>query len=64
MGALPKQRVSKARRGRRRSHYRLELPQLVPCPNCKEMMVSHHACANCGKYRGRQILKVKDTVAE
>lgn len=59
MGALPKQRTSRARQGERRSHHHLTLPQLLVCPNCGKPMLSHHACRNCGQYRGRQILTPK-----
>ena len=55
MGALPKQRTSHARQGDRRAHQALKLPQLVACPNCKKLRLSHHACPNCGMYRGRQV---------
>ena len=55
MGALPKQRTSPARQGDRRSHHHLTTPQLVACPNCKRPRLSHHACPNCGQYRGRQV---------
>jgi large subunit ribosomal protein L32 len=55
MGALPKQRTSHARQGERRAHHHLQIPQLVACPQCKRPRLSHHACPNCGMYRGRQI---------
>jgi len=55
MGALPKQRTSHARQGERRAHHHLTLPQLVSCSNCKRPRLSHHACPNCGMYRGRQV---------
>jgi len=55
MGALQKQRTSHARQGDRRAHQALKLPQLVACPNCKKPRLSHHACPNCGMYRGRQV---------
>ncbi|HLL80376.1 MAG TPA: 50S ribosomal protein L32 [Ktedonobacteraceae bacterium] len=55
MGALPKQRTSHARQGKRRAHHHLILPQLVACPNCRKPRLSHHACPNCGYYRGRQV---------
>ncbi len=29
---------------------------LVDCPNCKQKMLNHHACRNCGQYRGRKVL--------
>jgi len=55
MGALPKQRTSHARQGERRAHHHLQIPQLVACPQCKRPRLSHHACPNCGFYRGRHI---------
>ncbi|HLQ30789.1 MAG TPA: 50S ribosomal protein L32 [Ktedonobacteraceae bacterium] len=59
MGALPKQRVSRARQGERRSHLHLRLPQLVACPQCRRPRLAHHACPNCGMYRGRQVFLPK-----
>jgi large subunit ribosomal protein L32 len=59
MGALPKQRTSHARQGKRRAHHHLEIPQLVACPQCKRPRLAHHACPNCGTYRGRAIFLPK-----
>jgi large subunit ribosomal protein L32 len=59
MGALPKQRVSHARQGERRAHHHLTLPQLVACPQCRKPRLAHHACPNCGTYRGRQVFLPK-----
>jgi len=64
MGALPKQRVSNARQGRRRSHDHIKLPQLDVCPECKQKKMTHHVCPNCGTYRGRQVLPIKESTAE
>jgi large subunit ribosomal protein L32 len=63
MGALPKQRISKGRKGNRRSHHALKLPQLDTCPQCKSLKRAHHACPNCGTYRGLQVLNVGTTEA-
>jgi large subunit ribosomal protein L32 len=61
VGALPKRKVSKVRRDRRRAHYlRLRLPQLVPCPECKTLRLAHHVCLNCGTYKGVQVLEVEE----
>jgi len=59
MGALPKQRVSRAHQGNRRAHHRLKVPPLVACPQCKLPRLSHHACPHCGTYRGRQVFLPK-----
>ena len=60
MGAVPKRKISRGRRNRRRSHDALTLPQLVTCPQCKELKLPHRACPSCGTYRGREILAAKD----
>lgn len=60
MGAVPKRKVSKARRDRRRAHDSLSLFHLVPCPDCGEMKRSHRVCPHCGKYNGRQIMPAVD----
>jgi large subunit ribosomal protein L32 len=60
VGAVPKKRVSNARQGNRRAHHTLKLPQLKVCPNCRQWRQAHHACPNCGTYRGRQVLPIKD----
>ncbi|MGB3330582.1 MAG: 50S ribosomal protein L32 [Thermomicrobiales bacterium] len=59
MGALPKQRVSRARQGNRRRHHFLVAPQLVTCPNCGATRRSHHVCPTCGTYRGRQVIEIE-----
>ncbi|MBF6590039.1 MAG: 50S ribosomal protein L32 [Ktedonobacterales bacterium] len=60
MGALPKKRVTKRRQGNRRQNHRIKIPQLVICPQCKQAHVNHHVCLNCGTYRGRQVLEVRE----
>jgi large subunit ribosomal protein L32 len=56
MGALPKRKISKGRRNRRRAHDSLSKPHLVTCPECGVMRRAHHVCLHCGTYRGRQVL--------
>lgn len=55
----PKKRVSHSRRNKRRSHHALSAPNLVPCPQCKEMKPQHVVCPHCGSYKGRQILDIE-----
>jgi large subunit ribosomal protein L32 len=59
MGALPKRKISKGRRNRRRSHHNLRLPNLVPCPNCNELRLPHKVCPFCGHYGGANVIEVK-----
>lgn len=61
MGAQPKQKVSRHRRGNRRQHQRLAMPTLVICSSCGELMQAHRVCKACGKYRGRQVIRVEES---
>ena len=43
--AVPKNKVSKARRDKRRnSHWKLAIPGVVACPKCGEPRLPHRAC--------------------
>ncbi|MDR1117285.1 MAG: 50S ribosomal protein L32 [Oscillospiraceae bacterium] len=60
--AVPKRKVSKARRDKRRSsHWKLEAPNLVTCPKCGAFRMPHRVCKACGSYNGREVLKVEDS---
>ncbi len=61
--AVPKGKVSKARRNSRRANWKLTLPGIVECPQCHEMKLSHRVCKNCGYYNGKQVLKVAEEKA-
>ncbi|MEX2602531.1 MAG: 50S ribosomal protein L32 [Balneolaceae bacterium] len=54
--AHPKRKTSKSRRDKRRSHHKVNEVALVECPNCNALHRYHHACMECGYYRGRQVL--------
>ena len=52
--AVPKRKVSKARRDKRRSsHWKLEPPGIVTCPKCGAYRLPHRMCKNCLTYSGR-----------
>lgn len=53
--AVPKQRHSKSRGKKRRTHYRAEAPNISLCENCQEAKLPHHVCPHCGHYNGEQI---------
>ena len=59
MPPLPKRKLSKGRRDRRRAHDALESRNLVPCPNCGAMRLPHTVCPKCGFYNGREVIQVK-----
>lgn len=50
MAALPKRRLSSARRDRRRGQQALKSPSLSTCPKCKKAKRPHFACSYCGHY--------------
>jgi large subunit ribosomal protein L32 len=52
MGAVPKRKISKARKNRRRAHDSLEAPALAVCPKCNQTKRPHFKCPNCGHYGG------------
>lgn len=60
MGPLPKRKVSKGRRNRRRAHDSIGVPKLVDCSNCRTPMLPHRVCPSCGYYKGRRIIDVDD----
>ncbi len=65
MGPLPKRRISRTRQARRRAHYlRLDMPHMVPCPQCKTLRLTHTVCPHCGTYKGVEVLDVDETPAE
>jgi large subunit ribosomal protein L32 len=60
--AVPKRRKSRSQRDKRRAnHDKVAAPNVVPCPNCGEMSLTHRVCPSCGHYKGR---KVEESVSE
>ena len=55
--ALPKKKMSRTRRNRRRAHDALGKIHLVKCPDCGSMARPHTICPTCGKYRGVEYLR-------
>ena len=59
--AVPKQKTSKAKRDKRRSHDALSAPVGSKCPQCDGPKLPHRVCPNCGYYRGRSVVE-KDEI--
>lgn len=56
--AVPKRRVSKARRDTRRSSvWKMEAPELVKCNQCGEFKRAHRVCSACGYYNSKLVVK-------
>ena len=58
--AVPKRKVSKARKRMRRAHDSISEPPKAICDNCGEIKRPHHVCHSCGYYNGRKIIDVKE----
>ncbi len=51
---VPKKHKTRSGRDQRRSHHALSPAQLAKCSNCGNATMPHHACPNCGFYKGRK----------
>jgi large subunit ribosomal protein L32 len=60
VGPLPKRKLSRSRRNRRRAHDALTLNHLMVCENCGEYRVAHRVCPKCGSYRGETVIDTDD----
>ena len=61
--AVPKGKVSKQRRNKRRSSvWKLAAPGLVACPKCGALHLPHRMCQECGTYNGREVKHVESMV--
>ncbi len=50
--AVQKSKTSKQRTNTRFANWKIEAPNLVECPQCKELKLPHRVCAKCGYYDG------------
>ncbi len=62
--SVPKKRRTKSSIGKRRSHDSLKKIKLSTCPKCKKDVLPHTVCENCGTYKGKQVLKVKNALTD
>ncbi|ACI59996.1 50S ribosomal protein L32 [Ureaplasma urealyticum] len=49
--AVQQRRVSKSRKGMRRSHDHLTVSNTVACNECGKALLPHRACRDCKTYR-------------
>lgn len=55
--AVPKRKTSRSKRDMRRAnHDKVTAPNVIPCPNCGDMMLPHRVCPACGHYKGREVI--------
>lgn len=53
-----RQRHTKSRRNKRRSHHALKARIFGVCQKCKQPILPHKACSNCGTYKNREVIDV------
>lgn len=59
--AVPKSKITKSRRGMRRSHDALKQPAYREDRHTGEPVRPHHIDLKTGMYRGRQVIEPKDS---
>ena len=57
--AVPKKKVTRSRRNKRRAHDALAPGSYHECPNCGELKRPHHLCTACGYYDGREVVEIE-----
>jgi len=57
--ALPKRQHSVQRSRKRRTHWKLSVPSLGLCSNCKKQVAPHRVCPFCGFYKGKPVVEIK-----
>jgi len=55
--AVPKKKTSRARRKRRQAQQKLSSVTLTRCLQCQAPVRPHHACPECGYYKGKLVIR-------
>lgn len=53
--AVPRNRVSNAKKNSRRSHHAKKPKNTSKCSNCGKLRLSHRVCPSCGHYGNKAI---------
>ncbi len=54
--AVPKRKVSRTNRDKRRTHDGIKLLNITECPRCHSKKIAHHVCLECGYYKNSEII--------
>ncbi len=57
--AVPKGKISKSRRDKRRANWKATAPTLIECSHCKAKIAPHAVCGECGYYDGKEVIAKK-----
>jgi large subunit ribosomal protein L32 len=58
--AVPKKRVSRQRKRKRRTHYKASEATLATCSRTGDPKLRHRVCPTSGEYRGKVVFEVAD----
>jgi large subunit ribosomal protein L32 len=58
--AVPKRKVSKQRKRKRRGAMKAPMPTVNRCPKCGDPKIPHRVCPTCGTYKGKQVVEVEE----
>jgi len=56
---LPSKRRTKTSKKERSSHFALKTTALSKCTECGKPIMPHQACKFCGKYKNKEVIKMK-----
>lgn len=56
---VPASRRSKRKKRLKKPHVKLSQKKITACAKCHKPVLPHRACAFCGTYAGKQVLKIK-----
>ncbi|HIT12153.1 MAG TPA: 50S ribosomal protein L32 [Candidatus Pelethosoma merdigallinarum] len=62
--AVPFRKISKTRKRKRRTHYKITAAGTVKCPNCGATIKPHRVCKECGYYDGKEVVSKTEEAAE
>lgn len=57
--AVPRNRMSNARKNSKRAHHAKKPRGVAACPNCESPRLPHTICQSCGAYGSRTVLNVQ-----
>lgn len=57
--AVPRNRLSNARKNSKRAHHAKKPKTLGSCKNCSSPKLPHVICPSCGFYAGRQVIAME-----
>ena len=57
--AVPRNRLSNARKNSKKAHHAKSPRPMKSCENCGKLCLPHHACSSCNTYAGHSLAKQK-----